>query len=101
MVPATHIVHAFAQLTLTAIDVTVFFVLVRMVRRWYSNRVLAAFDQAGSLLVDSLQTRVVQWWGRCQPRRRLSQTQQLLLSLLLLLGFRIVIVLVVQMVAPS
>jgi hypothetical protein len=70
-----------AYFAILAMDISIFLVLVRLLRRWKPVGLLVAFDNAGAPLVNWLVSKTAIAWRRIYVRGSLSTTGQLLLVL--------------------
>ena len=69
------------------IDITAFFILIRLLSKRRYSPLLQAFDQAGSLLVDGLMQRMPTWLtklGRSAPASEPARMCMALICLILL-----------------
>lgn len=64
-----------------SIDITILFVLIRLLSLRRPIRALAGFDVAGRRLVDGLMRLSAAWWCRMSPRRLPSEFRRLVLAL--------------------
>ena len=74
-----------------AIDITAFFIVVRLINRRRYSPLLHAFDQAGILLVDGFMQRMLPWWSKLGWSAPASESARLCAALILLIVLRLVI----------
>ena len=86
-----HILMAVGHLILVMIDITAFFLIIRLIYRRWPVKALSSFDAAGKPLVDELTRHVGDRWQRLDGSRTLSLLQELILTLALLTAVRLLL----------
>ena len=76
-------IHAIAYFIVMGTDITVFFLVIRLVRTWRDVEWLAAFDRVGRGLVDKVTTSMHRLLPQ-QGTRRLSEQRVLILGIVFL-----------------
>jgi hypothetical protein len=80
----------FLNLTYIGLDITVFFICVRILLTWKRIAWLEPFDDAGKRLVDAVTNKIGCFWNR-NLKKRLTQRSLLLVSLIILEFGRIIL----------
>jgi hypothetical protein len=77
------------NLLVVLVDVTVMFLVVRVVCHWRPIRLLAPVEAAGRPLTDAVARVVDRVRARCGVRRYLSDDEKILVALVVLLVLRV------------
>lgn len=79
---------AAVNLLLLAADIVFLLLLVRVLRRWSSNSILVAFDNAGIPIVEKVMGVTDRLWVLLRMRRPLSNRGRLAMTILILTAVR-------------
>lgn len=81
-------ITALVYLVCLAINITLFFLLVRLIQLWRTVRWLTPFDKVGQPLVDG----IMSWIGKFQCYQKLSEQGRIIMSLSILIMLNLLLV---------
>jgi len=98
MIVPLNLMTAFLGIVGIAVDITAFFLLVRMLVKWKHFELLACFDNVGRPLVESVMSKTDYLFGKVSDKR-LSEKGVLFVSMMGLVVIKIIIVAIMRLCA--